>query len=404
MGGVATYRRRMPSVRRGVLRWRVTSTAVDVLLACFVAGLSLTEVLTGQVSGPPVAGVVIALLFGATMLTWRRAPFATLLACYALMVLSVVLHVSLYDFLGSVVAGVLVVASVAVHYRFWPAVAGLATAYVTLLLTALRDPGGWLWGAFIIGAAFAAGRLVRSRALLIADLRATTEELERSRDQQARTAVIEERTRIAREMHDVVAHAVSVMVVQAGAAQRMVEVDPERAAAAMEAVQVTGSTALVELRRMLGVLRLEPGQAELGPQPGLADLDTLVGTLERAGVTVSVDRRGRAGRLDPGVELTAYRILQEAVTNVVKHARASSVRIALDDDGDELDLQVRDDGVGASSGGGGAGGSGGGHGLLGMAERVAAYGGRLDTGPSPAGGFVVRARLPLAGIAASQDA
>ena len=226
MGGVATYRRRMPSVRRGVLRWRVTSTAVDVLLACFVAGLSLTEVLTGQVSGPPVAGVVIALLFGATMLTWRRAPFATLLACYALMVLSVVLHVSLYDFLGSVVAGVLVVASVAVHYRFWPAVAGLATAYVTLLLTALRDPGGWLWGAFIIGAAFAAGRLVRSRALLIADLRATTEELERSRDQQARTAVIEERTRIAREMHDVVAHAVSVMVVQAGAAQRILRSTP----------------------------------------------------------------------------------------------------------------------------------------------------------------------------------
>ena len=247
---------------------RQTSTAVDVLLACSVAGLSLAEVLTGQVSGPPVAGVVIALLFGATMLTWRRAPFATLLGCYALMVLSVVLNVSLYNFLGSVVAGVLVVASVAVHYRFWPAVAGQATAYVTLLLTALRDPGGWLWGAFIIGAAFAAGRLVRSRALLIADLRATTEELERSRDQQARAAVIEERTRIAREMHDVVAHAVSVMVVQAGAAQRTLKVDPERAAAAMEAVQVTGSTALVDLRRMLGVLRLEPGQAELGPQPG----------------------------------------------------------------------------------------------------------------------------------------
>jgi len=262
-------------------------------------------------------------------------------------------------------------------------------AYAVLAFTVLGDVGSDLWGAFIVGAPWVAGRLIRGRRLLIDELRATTAELEGTREQHAALAVDDERARIARELHDVVAHAVSVMVVQAGAAQRMLDLDRERSVAALEAVQDTGREALDELRRMLGVLR--PGaDSGTAPQPGLDDLSTLTGSVERAGVDVSVERSGTVRALPAGVELTAYRILQEALTNVLKHARATSAAVQLDYLDDALDLRVTDDG---RSGAPVVPGSG--QGLVGMRERVALYGGRLDAGPGDAGGFVVQARLPL---------
>jgi signal transduction histidine kinase len=372
---------------------RSTGTTLDVVLALFVTGLSLWEMRSGQIAAPLVGGTLVALVFGGCMLTWRRYPFATLLAAYGGIVLCVVLDVSLDNFLGSVIPGVLVVASLAADSALPKAVVGGLVGYVVLLLTALGHSGGWLWGAFLLLSAFAAGRMIRSRRLLIERLRATTSELERTRDQQTRVALAQERTRIARELHDVVAHAVSVMVVQAGAAQRMVAVgDGASADGALDSVQGQGREALVELRRLLDVLRDEADdRGAMAPQPGLDALETLTEPVRRAGLAVSVERSGRARPLAPGIELAAYRILQEALTNVLKHARAATATVCLDYGEDALALEVRDDG----SGGPGGIEVPGGHGLVGMAERAGMYGGRVESGRLDGGGFRVHAWLPL---------
>jgi signal transduction histidine kinase len=375
--------------------WTVTLRSrrpdtVDLGIAAFVLALSQLEVWSRQVSGPLWAGTAVSLGFGVSILFWRSHPLASLVAVYAVMVACLPLGVSLENFLGSVVPGVLVVAAMSARLPLRPAAVGTALAYLVLLVTALVDPGGYLWGGFIIGGAFVAGRLIYSRRLLIEELRTTTAELERSRDQQARTAVAEERSRIARELHDVVAHSVSVMVVQTAAAQRMLEVDHDRASRSLDAVQDTGRQALAELRRLLGVLRPGATSPGLVPQPGLDDLESLTVPVEHAGVLVAVERRGRVRPLPAGIELAAYRILQEALTNVLRHAHAERARVCLRYGESDLDLEVSDDGVG-----GPPLLSGGGHGLVGMAERAALYDGRLHAGPRADGGFTVSARLPL---------
>ena len=224
-------------------------------------------------------------------------------------------------------------------------------------------------------------------------------------EDQARRAASDERVRIARDLHDIVAHHISVIVVQAEAAQEVLAARPERAGQAMAAVADTARTALGELRRALGVLRPE---AERAPQPGLAAVDDLVASVREAGLTVDVSTTGDRRTVDGVVGVTAYRVVQEALTNVLRHARASHARVEVAFGDAALVVTVADDGRGggatvdggrgdSATGGDRVGGDvpAGGQGLAGMRERVAAVGGDLDAGPRPGGGFTVRARLPL---------
>ena len=232
--------------------------------------------------------------------------------------------------------------------------------------------------------------------LYAAQLEERTAELERAREELARRAVTEERLRLARELHDVVAHAMSVIAVQSGVGAHVADSRPEEVGKALAAIEATSRAALTELRRLLGVLRQdsEP-QASLTPVPGLANLDSLLAEVGKAGLAVRVRVEGAPLQLPAGVDLSAYRIVQEALTNVVKHAGPAHAQVTIGYRDQEVSVEVIDDGRGAVTPVG-DGREGTGHGLIGMRERVAAFDGELEVGPRPSGGFRVAARLPLA--------
>ena len=272
--------------------------------------------------------------------------------------------------------------------------ASLVVGTVALVDANLRD---FAWGDFffpvlILGTSLAAGQLNHRRE---ESVRAAVERarlLEAEREDAARRAVEEERQRISRELHDVIAHSVSVMTVQAGAVRRLLHPEQERERAALEAVEETGRQALTEMRRLVGMLReREPAQpaAELAPQPGLQTLDLLLGSIREAGLPVELRVEGEPRELAPGVDLSAYRIVQEALTNALENGEPARAWVTLRWRHDELELEVANDGRA------GANGQGAGHGLAGLYERVAIYGGEFVSGPRPGGGFLVRARLPL---------
>jgi signal transduction histidine kinase len=235
------------------------------------------------------------------------------------------------------------------------------------------------------------GRDLRRRRREIALLRDRASRLEREREERAATAVVQERGRIARELHDVVAHGVSVMVVQAQAGPRLLG-DAELARAAFRSIEASGREALVELRRLLGILRTGDEQLAIGPQPGLDSLDSLVEQVREAGLPVVLTIEGEQAPLPPGVDLSAYRIVQEALTNSLKHAGRAEAEIVIRYTASALELRIADNGAPPPANGNGTG-----HGLVGMRERVALYGGSLETGVVEQGGYEVRARLPLTG-------
>ncbi|ROO50741.1 signal transduction histidine kinase [Micromonospora sp. Llam0] len=238
-------------------------------------------------------------------------------------------------------------------------------------------------GLVVIFLLWYAGRRIRFRGERAA-------QVERERAAEARRAVAEERTRIARELHDVVAHRVSMMTVQAGAAKMVVADDPGGARRAMEAVEHTGREALDELRHLLTVLRPVAGAGDLGPQPGLLDVPRLLDQLREAGLDVSLTTHGALPDLPTRVSLSAYRIIQEALTNVLRHAGpACRAEVRLSTDGAGVAIEVLDDGSGVAAL------SGSGHGIVGMRERALLLGGSLDAGQRPSGGFQVTAWLPL---------
>jgi len=240
---------------------------------------------------------------------------------------------------------------------------------------------GIIFYALLWGAPWAAGRAVRRRRL--SERRA---EQEKAR---AAAAIVEERARIARELHDVVAHAISVMLLQARGGRRVLEAEPADAREAFATIERTGHQALEEMRRLLGMLRASDEQLALAPQPTLKELERLVEQVQAAGLPVQVAIEGEPRELPPGVDLSAYRIVQEALTNALKHAGPARARVLLRYDADELELEIADDGAGSGDG------SGSGHGLIGMRERVSVYGGELQAGRRPEGGYALRARLPL---------
>jgi signal transduction histidine kinase len=241
-------------------------------------------------------------------------------------------------------------------------------------------------------AAWLIGDYLRTRRAYVAQLEERAARLERERDQDRRLAADEERTRIARELHDVVAHDVSVIAIQAGAARAVQASKPEAAAKALGLIETTARGTLIELNRLLGVLRGGNGATpDRSPQPGIGQLSGLVEVLRAAGLEVDARVEGKAEPLPPALDLSAYRILQEATTNVLKHARAGRVDIRVRYSETTLALDIRDDGAGD----GGDPASSSGHGLIGMRERVALFGGKLHAGRNRAGGFSVHARLPL---------
>jgi signal transduction histidine kinase len=214
--------------------------------------------------------------------------------------------------------------------------------------------------------------------------------------QRERVAVGEERSRIARELHDVVAHSVGAMVAQAQGARRVLDRDPARAREALEAIERTGRDALEEMRRSLGILRRTDADAPLAPQPGMERLGALVAQARDSGLQVELVTEGEPAPLPAGLDLSAYRIVQEALTNTLKHAGPVRARVAVRYCGEALELEISDEGTPVGAPATATAEAGDGQGLVGMRERAGLYGGELHAGQSPQGGFVVRAVLPLA--------
>jgi signal transduction histidine kinase len=369
------------------------------LAAAGVSTLMFTDFMNNAQPTPPrgmlALGYALALLHTLPLAARRRFPGTVLALCVASGLAVATLGVP--ELLG--IAILVAVYSVAAYGARWVSLASLAAAELGSAAVQLTQ-GSFQWptpitNALVIAAAWLLGHFVGVRRAYTARLEQTAE-LERARAEQARQAVAEERLRLARELHDVVAHSISVIAVQSGVGAHVAKTQPEEAAKALAAIEATSRAALTELRRLLGVLRQEDEpQGDLAPVPGLADLDGLLAEVAKAGLAVRLQVEGRPAQLPAGVDLSAYRIVQEALTNVVKHAGPARAQVTIRYRDHEVMVEVTDDGRGAA-----APTSNGrarfGHGLIGMRERVAVFGGDLEVGPRPGGGFRVAARLPLA--------
>jgi signal transduction histidine kinase len=329
------------------------------------------------------------------LLLRRRWPTAIMIVVVASLI--AVGHVGVRVVLGSILA--LLVATYAVGElasRLGRAVGAGCSGGVALagLIAWLSDPRAEISVILVSGLAMATALLigyhVRARRDYLAAVEARAARLEREREQAEALATEQERTRIARELHDVVAHHVSAIAIQAGSARAVRARDPTAAAEALEPIEAAARQALTELSRLLGVLR-RGDAAPREPEPGMDQLDRLLDRARGAGHRVDLVVSGDRRPLPPAVELSAYRIVQEAMTNVLKHARGAAVEVRLGFTARELSIEVTDGGGAAVATA--AGGTG--HGLIGMRERVAVFGGRLDAGPAPGGGFRVSAHLPL---------
>jgi signal transduction histidine kinase len=272
-------------------------------------------------------------------------------------------------------------------------VLGAAVLSVSAAAAGSQFVANLIWDVAIIGLLpWFIGRMMRERAAHGRAARRRAELLDSQREYHARAAALGERARLAREIHDVIAHSVSVMVIQAAGARTVMDREPDRAQEALLSVERAGREALAEMRRLLGVLGDGQHMRELAPQPGIEDLDELVSRTRKAGLPASISVVGEPISVAPGLSLCAYRVVQEALTNAIKHAGAARAEVSVRWGPDALELEVIDNGSAAGDGAAAPGG----HGLVGMRERAALHGGSVEAGPGPAGGFVVRARIPLA--------
>jgi signal transduction histidine kinase len=249
--------------------------------------------------------------------------------------------------------------------------------------------GNWIFISIFFGVAWLVGFAYSGASRQAEEAKERARQAEREREERARLAVSDERARIARELHDVVGHSVSVMTVQASAVRRLLKPEQEREREALLIVEQTGREAMAEMRRMVGVLRRPEEAPALAPQPSLEHLDKLVEHARESGLPVTLKVEGDAVALPAGVDLTAYRLVQEGLTNALKHARAKNAEVLVRYSNGFVELSVTDDGTGDG------GGDSGGHGLVGMRERISVYGGNLEAGPRPEGGYRLRATLPV---------
>jgi len=377
----------------------------DALLAAAVGAVNLAVAVTSDTAGAgrvpwrplDALGYLLLALGPLALVARRRWPLGVLAVVEAV---SLAYSARTYPEGGTGLTVFVALYTVAAMERRRLVLAAAAAVTVALAvvteLTFYRETmfeGEPLYGAVVLLAAVFLGEAVRNRRAYVAELRDRAERAERTREDEARRRVDEERMRIARELHDVVSHSIGVISVQAGVAAHLLERRPDKAGEALATIRQASDEALDELHAMLGVLRQPDGHVPLAPAPGLAQLDALVAQAEGAGLRVEVDAGG-AANLPPAVDLACYRIVQESLTNVVRHAGASSATVTVAADGDTLLVEVTDDGPGAPGAGNGNGTR---QGIVGMRERARALGGTLEAGPRPEGGFRVSARLPTAG-------
>ncbi|MFJ8253190.1 sensor histidine kinase [Streptomyces sp. NPDC094466] len=384
-------------------------TGVDVFWAVFLLGLSGMSMVSGMydTGREEIVAVPVALGLSTVVALRRRAPERMLLLAILVGVVQLVFDVrpGIADF-----AMLVITYTVATVGERWASRLALVCSLSAAALSQLRweaEPGGsWPQVVFVtiimtvpFVLAWVLGDSLRTRRAYFDQLEERAARLEREREAQSKVAVAAERARIARELHDVVAHNVSVMVVQADGAAYVMDTAPDQAKQALETISSTGRQALAEMRRLLGVLRTgdAPESGEYVPQPDVEQIEDLVAQVRQTGLAVDFKVEGTPRPLPSGVELTAYRVVQEALTNTRKHGgpdAGASVRLVYFDDG--LGLLIEDDGRGAAHElyeDGGADGAG--HGMIGMRERVGMVGGTLDAGPRPGGGFRISALLPL---------
>ena len=283
--------------------------------------------------------------------------------------------------LGSNTTGRAVVLAPAASLAFLAGLGGIA-------ISRGQDSGNVVPSTVWLVATWFVGRLMRRWRRRAAELEDLTHRLDAQRELQAQAAVAVERARIARELHDVIAHNVSMMVVQAGAAARVLEGNQQDVRTALDAIEGTGRQTVDEMRRLIGVVRSDDGLA-LSPQPTLRDLERLIANVRDAGLPVELRVEGSPVPLPPGIDLSAYRIVQEALTNALKHAGRAHATVVVRYERGAVEVEVTDDGDGTGTD------TGTGHGLVGMRERVALWGGELEAGRRAGGGFEIRARLPV---------
>ena len=370
--------------------------SLDLIVAAGLVVLGQVELWVGNViTGPKALVAPLVILIAGSVAVRRRWP---------LMVVSVV-TIS--------VAAIAIVAgspdAVAVGVAYFCALYGLAVwtdtrgfltgcgvVFGSNAVSALGPHRSWrdvlVWSVVSGIAMLIARRAVRDRQLRAEALAARAELLEREQELRAHEAVAEERARIARELHDLVAHNVSVMVVQAGAERHALGDEQASTRDALTSIEQAGRQALAEARRLLGMLRRKGASEDLEPQPSIDQIDLLVEQVARAGLQVKLEVEGEPGPLPAGVDLCAYRVVQEGLTNALKHAGPAQTEVVLRYAPRSFEVEIRDDGRGSSD----LSGEGAGHGLIGMRERVTLYGGELKAGPREGGGFEIHAHLPLA--------
>ena len=365
---------------------------VDTALAVVLVVLAEVHVWSGASAGPKAVTAPAGFVIAGSVAFRRRAPLAAVAVAMAAVIVQTLLASSPQALWLIVTWIVLFYSAGAALSRGRALVAlaiGLAGAAIDEAGAADRSVQGFVFGLALVAVPWLAGRAVHRREGRAEALELRSALLERDREEATHAAVREERARIARDLHDMVAHAVSVMVLNAEAADAVLDTDPARTRDQLVSIQRTGRQALAEMTRLLGMLR-HGERLELAPQPRTAELGSLVDEVRAAGLPVSLEIEGEQRPLEPGVDLAVYRIVQEALTNTLKHGgRSASAEVVISFDPSAVTVDVRDNGDGVSRV------NGGGHGLIGMRERVALYGGSVQAEPQAAGGFSVRAVLPL---------
>ena len=390
--GCARFRE-MPRIRAALFMIRGHPFASDAALAFVLAALVLSEVFTskGYLTGSNWVYVPVAVLMTVPLAWRRRAPLVVVvLVMGAFASQSLILDPTPTPDV-ELIPALIAVYSVAAHGERWMSWVGGGGGVVAGLIWLGVDD--FLLPIVMFGGAWFAGRLVQKRQLYAQVFVERARVLERERDANARVAAAEERVRIAREMHDVVGHSVSVMVVQAGAERLVLGEERPATREALLAIERTGREALAEMSRLLGILRTDGDGLALAPRPSLAHVDALLQTVRDAGVPVELRVDGEQTDLPPGVDVSAYRVVQEALTNVVKHAGPARASVVVRYGDRAVEVEVTDDGSQSVNG------KAAGYGLPGMRERVELHGGTLETGKRSEGGFRVKARLPLGAVA-----
>lgn len=383
-------------VRRPRLGARLRSLGTrhaDVTLAVVLTALTQLEAWTIEASylqAPRLPIALTTLAMSASVGWRRRAPLAVALVTAGALLVQLVLVHPPHSTSAPLLVWMVVVYSVAAHAPQRDAVFGGVAMVAAVDVWAIVHDGGneFVFLTVILGGFWLVGRVVRSRNELAGALAKRTLELENEREERARLAVAVERSHIARELHDIVAHTLGVIVMQAGA-ERLHLHDDSPTCDAFASIESSGREALSEMGRLLGMLRSDGEGRELAPQPGLARLDALIDRVRTAGLDVELIVSGDPRELGPGADVSAYRILQEALTNTMRHGRAERARVRLSWEPCALEIEVADDGIGPPMKHGGTG-----HGLVCIRERVALYGGTLVVSRSELGGFRLCARLP----------